>query len=158
MRSCTHGFAAEAVPVAVPRNLPWYVRLWAASRPQQRLTDTQRSRRQADSLMHLSGPTHARRQQLDRQRQLFESAKTWSREPIQNGDDDAFGNARAEAGLLIGNSRRWPPIPRDHAGARCMVSGSRVALWMNACAAGVFPTEGYGAHEDACDGETAQEW
>ena len=157
MRSCTHGFAAKAVPVAVPRNSPWYVRLRASSRSQERLTDTQRSRRQDVSLMHLSGPAHARRQQLHRQGQLVESATTWSRELIQNGGDDAFGNAKAEAGLLIGNSRRRLPIPRDHAGARCMVSGWRVALGMNACAACALPTEGYGAQKDACDGETAQE-
>jgi len=65
--------------------------------------------------MRLSGPTHATREQPHRQRQLFECAKTWSRQPIQNGDDGASGNGRAEAGLLIGVSRRWPPIPPDHA-------------------------------------------
>jgi len=107
--------------------------------------------------MHLSGSAHARRQQLHRQRQLFESVTTWSRELIQNGDDNAFGNAKAEAGLLIGNCRRRPPLSRDHAGARCMVSDSRVALGMNAFAACALPTEGYGAQKDACDGETAQE-
>ena len=63
----------------------------------------------------LEWATHATREQRHRQRKLFECAKTWSRQPIQNGDDGASGNGSAEAGRLIGDSRRWPPIPPDHA-------------------------------------------
>jgi len=56
--------------------------------------------------MRLSGPTHETREQRHRQRQLLECAKTWSRQPIQNGDDGASGNGKAEAGLRIEDSRR----------------------------------------------------
>jgi len=64
---------------------------------------------------HLSKPAHARRQQRHRQRQVFERAKTCSRVPIQNGDDDAFGNVTPEVRLLIENSRRCHETTQDHA-------------------------------------------